>query len=124
MSTKAFAYVIFILILISVFVNTAMLQKQISEVISNVEELDLNEPDSAAVTKSAERLYDDFKKKESFISLTVSHDDLTNIESAFSELIGYLSVGEFGSAVATKNRLLDSLEHLRRLSDINLEAII
>ena len=124
MSTKAFAYVIFILILISVFVNTAMLQKQISEVISNVEELDLNEPDSVAVTKAAERLYDDFKKKESFISLPVSHDDLTNIESAFSELIGYLSAGEFGSAVATKNRLLDSLEHLRRLSDINLEAII
>ncbi len=124
MSTRAFAYVIFIFILVSVLVNTAMLQKEIDDVISDVEELDLTDPDSAAVTKAAERLYDDFKKKESFISLTVSHDDLTNIESAFSELIGYLSVGEFPSAVATKNRLLDSLEHLRRLSDINLEAII
>lgn len=124
MSTRAFAYVIFIFILVAVFVNTAMLQKQIGDVISDVEELNLDEGDSAAVTKAARELYKDFKKKESFISLTVSHDDLTNIESSFSELIGYLSVGEFASAVATKNRLLDSLEHLRRLSDINLEAII
>ncbi|MBQ8320831.1 MAG: DUF4363 family protein [Clostridia bacterium] len=124
MNTRIFAYIIFTVIIISVFTNTVVLQRQISEVICEVEEFRITEGECGTLVKKAVKLYDDFKSKESYISLTVSHDDLTNIESGFAELIGYLSADEFGSAVATKNRLLDSLEHLRRLSGINFEAII
>ena len=124
MNTRIFAYIIFAVTIVSVFVNTFVLQNQISEVIISVEEFCITEGDTAPLAKRAEEIYANFKKKESYISLTVSHDDLTNIESAFAELIGYLSADEFGSAVATKNRLLDSLEHLRRLSGINFDAII
>ena len=63
-------------------------------------------------------------EKELFISLTVNHEDLTNIEEGFAEMIGCLSVGDTAGAQITKSRLIDSLEHLGRLSGFNFDAII
>ena len=58
------------------------------------------------------------------MGMTVSHEDLTAIETGFSEMIGYLSVGDRNGAEVTKSRLLDALGHLRRLTGINIESVI
>ena len=53
----------------------------------------------------------------------MSHNDLTDIESFFSEMIGYLSVSDMEGAEMAKNRLIDALAHLRRLSGVNMSSI-
>ena len=40
------------------------------------------------------------------------------------EMIGYLSVNDTDNARVTKNRLISYLEHLRRLSGFNIDAVI
>ncbi len=118
---KVFAVVTLAAILIGVIINTVVIEKQISEVTESVKELDIN---AKTAKEAAESIYRDFREKETCISLTVNHDDLTNIEEGFAELIGYLALEDTDGAYVTKNRLLDSLEHLRRLSGFNIDAII
>ena len=76
------------------------------------------------IKQHAEMLFEDYKKREFFLSLTVSHEDLTDIESLFSEMIGYLSVQDIEGARTAKSRLIDALMHLRRLSGVNISSIL
>ena len=124
MREKIIAVCLFFLVICFVTVNTIVLDRQISKLCEATEKIEITEDNIRQSEKMARELYDDFKKKEIFISLTVNHEDLTNIEASFSEIIGYLSVGDADGARVTKNRLLDSLEHLRRLSGFNIDAII
>lgn len=124
MREKIIAFCLFFLVLSFVFVNTIVLGKQIKEVYARTEEINISDENIEECEAKMRSLYEDFKKKETFISLTVNHEDLTNIEESFSEIIGYLSVGDVDGARVIKNRLLDSLEHLRRLSGFNIDAII
>ena len=74
--------------------------------------------------ESYESVAKEFQKHERYISLTVSHDDLTNIEEAFAELIGAANAGDEEKLTTIKSRLKDSLDHLGRLSGINLDSIL
>ncbi len=74
--------------------------------------------------ESYEAVEEKFKKHERYISLTVSHDDLTNIEEAFAELIGAANANDEVRVITIKSRLKDSLLHLGRLSGINLDSIL
>ena len=103
-----------------VVANTLIIKKEIEKVEDSVRALDIREGNS----KDAIDAYEIFKKKETYISMTVNHYDLTNIEESFAELIGYLSVGDYDGAAVTKSRLLDALSHLRRLTGFNIDSII
>ena len=50
--------------------------------------------------------------------------NMTSIEDCFVEMIGYISVNDIDNATVVKYRLKRSLEHLRRLSGFNIDAII
>ena len=121
MREKILAVVLFALIILFVTVNTIVINKQITEVIEKVDRLDLSAENSV---KEANILYEDFMKKESYLSITVSHNDMTSIEDCFVEMIGYISVNDINNAAVVKYRLKSSLEHLRRLSGFNIDAII
>ena len=121
MKEKILAAVLFVLIILFVTVNTVILNKQITEVIDSVNRLDLRIENSA---EEANILYRDFMKKEGYLSITVSHNDMTSIEDCFVEMIGYISVNDIDNATVVKYRLKRSLEHLRRLSGFNIDAII
>ena len=121
MREKILAIILFALIILFVTVNTIVLNKQITEVIEDVDRLDLNEENSI---DEAKILYDNFMKKQRYLSLTVSHNDMTSIEDCFVEMIGYISVDDIENATVIKYRLKNSLEHLRRLSGFNIDAII
>lgn len=124
MKEKVIAFCLLFLVLGFVLVNTIVLDKQIKEVYARTEEMNISDENIEECEAKMRELYEYFKKRETFISLTVNHEDLTNIEESFSEIIGCLSVGDADGARITKNRLLDSLEHLRRLSGFNIDAII
>ena len=103
-----------------VTVNTALLGSMIYEIRDEIDSLDVEKSNLQA----AEAVYDKFTRYETYVSITVSHDDLTNIENSFSELIGYITVGDTDSAEVIKRKLSNALEHLYRLSGVNLDSII
>ena len=124
MKEKIIAFCLLFLVLCFVLINTLVLDRQIKSLYDDTAKIEISDSDIQAAERSARELYEEFKKREKFISLTVNHEDLTRIEESFSEIIGYLSVGNADDAMVIKNRLLDSLEHLRRLSGFNIDSII
>ena len=124
MKEKIIAFCLLFLVICFVLINTLVLDRQIKALYDDTAKIEIGDSDIQEVERSALELYEEFKKREKFISLTVNHEDLTRIEESFSEIIGYLSVGNADDAMVIKNRLLDSLEHLRRLSGFNIDSII
>lgn len=121
MKTKIFGAIVFFLTIAAVTANTVYLQRTVEKIYSQIEAVDMS-ADGAEDSFSAAYAY--FRKHEKVINLTVNHEDLTAIEEAFSEIEGLLSIKRYEEAEVTKNRLLDSLEHLRRLSGINFDSIM
>ena len=122
MKDKILAVILLVLTLSLVVTNTLLLKKEIGKIEDSVSALDTREGGSS--DDDAKAIYDKFKEKETYISMTVNHNDLTNIEESFAELIGYLSVNDYDGATVIKSRLLDALSHLRRLTGFNIDAII
>ena len=121
MKQKILAIILLILVIAFVSVNTVILDRQIERTTEEVKGLVVDNP---GAIDEADRLYSDFMRREKYMSITVSHDDLTSIEDCFVEMIGYLSVRDAPNAEVTKSRLIGCLEHLRRLSGFNIDAII
>ena len=121
MKEKVIAVLIMVILIGFVTANTVILRKQIDGIIKEVNTLIIDAPDA---TECAGELYDKFMHKEGYISLSVNHEDLTAIEEGFVEMIGYLKINNTEEAAVTKDRLTHSLEHLRRLSGFNIDAII
>ncbi len=117
MKEKILAVLMLFAVLCFVAVNTIALDRQISSLMEMLNGSSLDE-------EKAENIYKIFRQKKSYMSLTVSHEDLTSIEECFIELIGYTRDEDDGNAQTAKNRLVFYLEHLRRLSGFNLDSII
>ena len=123
MKIKITAIVIIVLVLSSSALNTLFLHNEIQRLISLTESLKPDEPPESALA-DAEELRVEFMKVEKIMSITVNHNDLTDIEEIFSEMIGYLKVEDYDGARVAKSRLEDALKHLRRLTGINIDAVI
>ena len=121
MKIKIFAVCILVFTILAVTANTLIIKKQIEDTKLKILSLD---PSDKSALEEARKTEAQFRRRITYISLTVTHDDLTVIEQAFAELVAYLEIGDADGAHVTKNRLLDSLEHLGRLSGFNIDAII
>ncbi len=121
MKQKVLSVVMLVIAIAFVTVNTIVIDKQIKDIGDEVEAIDIK---SNGALENARMIFEDFMNKEIYISLSVNHEDLTDIESCFVEMIGYLEVGDTENAIVTKERLRHSLEHLRRLSTFTIDAII
>ena len=121
MKDKIIAIISLVVVIAVVVLNGLALKSKIEATIEEVASINIQE---SGTKVEAERIFDKFLEREHYISLTVSHEDLTIIEDCFCEMIGYLKVGDVDNAEVTKGRLLGSLEHLRRLSGFNIDSII
>ena len=121
MKEKIFAVILLFLLIGGVTLNTVLMLRCIDDCIDDVENTDLS---GERAKDDVKKIYADFCSERRYISLTVNHDDLTRIEDAFVELIGYMSVSDKESAVVAKSRLIHCLKHLRRLSGFNIDSII
>ena len=115
MGAKIFAGITMILILTFIIFNTFMMNNRIDEVIDGVERAKSYEEISAVKEK--------YTEYERFISISVSHEDLMNIEDLFAEYEVEMMI-ESEDREITKNRLKSALGHLRRLSAVNIDSII
>ncbi len=121
MKERILAVILLVSIIGFSIANMLVLDRQIGRTIDEIGELSLEDDDAE---KKASDIYDSYLRRQEYISITVSHDDMTNIEDCFAELIAYLSIGDTEGATIAKNRLINYLQHLRRLSGINIDAII
>ena len=116
------AYAIFFTTLVLVMLNSVILRSLITDTITAVEGAEEEDTDKAEIEYN--QIYKDFKKKETYIAITVSHEDMTNIEDSFSEVVGAAEAGDRDGVIIAKNRLIDALRHLKRLSGINVDSIL
>ena len=122
MKVIRFAYTVFALLFLAVIINSITVGKMIDSISEELHHAE--EEDPASARREYERIYDKYKKYETYISLTVDHDDLSNIEDAFSEIIGAAIAEDVVGVITTKSRLTDYLKHVKRLSGINIDSIL
>ena len=122
MKTVKIALAILAVTVLSVLINSFVLSSVIKKYEKEVSKIDSNKIESAFESYSA--IYDNFNKEKDYISLTVNHEDLTNIEDNFAAAIGAARSHDESELEITKSRLLDALGHLRRLVGINLDSIL
>ena len=113
---------VLILLFALVISNSVFITKLADSFAEELESIDTGNIEE--VRERVNQCYEKFKKAEKFISITVSHDDLTNIEESFSELIGAAEADMKVDVITAKSRLTDAFLHLGRLSGINIESII
>lgn len=123
MKAKIAAIIILAGLTVGVILNTVYLDKTIADITAEVEEFRISDVTESAAAE-AERMFDRFKRRETYISTTVNHGDLTEIEGLMSEMVANLKEGKADEARVTKSRLIDALGHLRRLSGVNIDSII
>lgn len=114
MKSVKMAAVLLVLTLAAVVANSIAVRNMIGGIVEDVKVADASK---------YEQIFEDYKRMEAYISLTVDHEDMMNIELAFAELTGAVRAEDEESVTVIKNRLIYSLEHLRRLSGINIESI-
>ena len=122
MKAVRIATVILISLFAAVVLNSIYISKVTEKFADSVSKIDTG--DLEAAREEFEKLNEEFKKAEKFISITVSHDDLTNIEEGFADIIGAASGGIHADVTTIKSRLEDALRHLGRLSSINFDSVI
>jgi hypothetical protein len=115
----ALAILIFLIILITV--NAVYISNITTSLADSLKKIDVYSENSYV---EFEKAFEKFKRHEKIISLTVSHDDLTSIEDSFAELMGACETGKVFELAIIKSRIIDSLEHLRRLSGFNPDSIL
>ena len=119
MKTVIFAYITFISVTATVFINSFVISSYIDDLHRELEET----PSKLEYKNDYVRIYENFKNARKYMNFSVSHDDLTGIEADFDEIIGALEAEDEETLIITKSRLIGSLSHLKRLSGINTDSI-
>ena len=114
MRSVRIAAVILTITVLAVILNAIGVRLVIDGIVADVE---------AAEADGYAEVFERFKKMEVYVSLSVDHEDMMNIELAFAELVAMAETGDAEGAEVTKSRLTYSLEHLKRLSGLNIDSI-
>ena len=120
MKTVIAAYVVLAVIILIVIINSFVISHNIDVILEKLR----GTPDNIDAEELYEDIFDDYIEKQKYLGLTVSHDDLTNIESEFYEILGAASVGDNDALKIAKSRLIGALTHLKRLCGINFDSIL
>ena len=119
MKAAIIALIVLTVILTTVILNSYFVSKSIHDLLERLKDT----PSDIGSYQIYEDIHDEFTKKLRFIGLTVSHEDLTNIESELNEILGAIEAKDEQTLIIAKSRLIGSLSHLRRLSGINADSI-
>lgn len=121
MKSVIFAYIIFPLLLTLSLINSFALGNIIENIDAALSETDDSNP--ALAEEEYVRIYEEYKDVELYVSLSINHDDLSNLENAFAEIIGAARAGDKESVIIIKSRMNDYLRHIKRLIGINIDSI-
>ena len=110
---------VLVLLTLAVSINSLALDYNIEAILTRISSTD----ESYLSEEEYQNIYEDFTKRERFIAITVSHGDLTDIESSFADLLGAARAKDDKSLIIAKSRLEKSLLHLKRLVGISWESV-
>ena len=115
------SYILFFILLIAVLVNAIYISRFTEKIyaISATED----GGDIESLKQKFDKINDLYRKNEVFISLSVSHEDLTNIEEILSEINGALKAQDEKAVIIAKSRFENAVLHLGQLSALNIESI-
>lgn len=119
MKAVIIAHIILLTVTVSVVINSGVCKVLVDRTINEIEAAD----DDHASSEDYKKIFDKYMARQQYIGLSVSHDDLTNIEDCFRELIGSAEVNDTDNITITKSRLTGALSHLGRLCGINFDSI-
>ncbi|MBE6537675.1 MAG: DUF4363 family protein [Ruminococcaceae bacterium] len=119
MKAAAISLAVLITVLVTVILNSILVSNSIQKITERLE----NAPSNLESYEIYSEIFEDYMKKQRYIGLTVSHEDLTNIEREFNEIIGSIEAEDEESLIIAKSRLIGALSHLKRLSGINADSI-
>ena len=122
MRAVIWASVMLFLVIAFITTNTVIIRSMLNETIKEVDDIKILDAKSAGAKFTV--CYEKFKKRERYINLSVTHSDIAEIEASFAEIIGAASANNLEEMIITKNRLINSLEHLRRISGINSNSVL
>lgn len=122
MKLHTVAIVLLLCIAILVTANSIFITRTVDTYTAQIRAL-TEEGDVQALHADIARLRADYDAFEAFWSLSVSHDDLMNIRTAFADLEGAAKANDTISFIQAKSRLIDALMHLRRLSALNFYSV-
>ena len=120
MKTAIISYIVLAVVILLVVLNSLFIVYNIDVIVSRLKKA----PDSLDAGAIYEDIFSDYMKRQKYIGLSVSHDDLTSIESEFNEILGAIKANDDKSLIIAKSRLIGALTHLRRLSSINADSIL
>ena len=118
MKTVRLSVIILLLIFILVNSNAIFIRKATDGLIGSLSELD-----GENTIEEYEVIYKRYQKNERLMSLTIGHDELCQVSDCFTELLTAIRNKNTDDAIIAKSRLIGYLEHIRRLSGINLYSI-
>ena len=119
MKIKIAAVILALTVFCAVTANSLIISRSIDEIYEDIS----GAPDTPSATEVYLGIYEDFNRREKYISLTVSHEELGNIRNCFAEIIGACRARNEEDLIIAKSRLMESLLHLRRLCSVSLESI-
>lgn len=120
MKTVIVSYIILGIVILLVVINSLIISNSIDTILEKLRGI----PEVGSSKEDYQRVFDDYMAAQRFLGITVSHDDLTNIEEEFYEILGAAEAGDDESLVIAKSRLIGALTHLRRLCGINADSIL
>ena len=115
------SYLVLLVLLLTVILNSIY----ISSFTKNLYKISTEDDgdDIESLGRKFKKIEDAYGKNEIFISLTVSHEDLTAIEEILAEIEGALKAGDKDAVIIAKSRFENALLHLGQLSAFNMESI-
>ncbi len=120
---KAFirACAVMAILIFTVILNSFAIDGSIDKIYENIHSL----PEKATEDSITlfDKAYEDFLSRGKFLSLTVSHSELAEIDKDFAELLGAAKAKDEDAIIITKSRLEKSLFRLKRLYGLNFESI-
>ena len=119
MKSVIFSFIALIAIFTTITMNCFFISRSVDDITNRLEAA----PTHTDTYSVYYEIFEDYIKRQRFIGLTVSHEDLTNIECEFYEILGAIEAEDEESLIIAKSRLIGALSHLKRLSGINADSI-
>ena len=108
-----------VLLILFVFTNSFIVRYNIDKINDAIAAA----PDSCQAGDLYEALFEDYRRRERYIALSVSHSDLLGIEDSYAEILGAIEADDLEALIIAKSRIIKALAHIKRLSAVNLDSV-
>lgn len=119
MKTLIISCVTATLLIVFVFVNSFAVKFNIDKMIDAIERA----PDDCSNAQIYEEIFEDYKRREKYIALSVSHSDLLGIEDSYAEMLGAIEADDKETLIIEKSRVIKALAHIKRLAGVNFDSV-